>query len=394
MVGQSTIAYLDCFSGVSGDMLLGALLDCGLDEQFLRRELAGLDLPSWELRISRCTRHGIGGVRVQVEGDAAQPLRTIPDITRVLETSRLARPIVERALRVFHRLAEAEARVHQIPVERIHFHEIGALDTIIDVVGVLLGFDRLGITAIHSAPLPLGRGFVRCAHGRLPLPAPAVCELLSGVPVYGVAAERELVTPTGAALVVELAEQFGPLPDLQLGRTGYGAGQEEGEERCPNLLRVLTGTPRNGSEPGRVEVIETHLDDWQTEGFPWLCDRLFAHHALDVSLTPMQMKKGRPGFCLRVIADPAHGPDIRKVILTETSSIGLRYRTEQRVTLPRRPVSVATRWGDIIAKQVETPVGPKIYPEYEACRNVAEQHRVPLDLVYREILARSTNGND
>ena len=387
------IAYLDCFSGISGDMLLGALLDCGLDVKLLRGELAGLDLDHWELQVSRLTRQGIGATALKINAPAGQSLRTLPDLTAILEKSSLDPAVIRRSLQVLTRLAHAEARVHDLPVDRVHFHEIGAIDTIIDVVGSVVGLQLLGINGVHCSPLPLGRGFVSCAHGRLPLPAPAVCELLGGdIPVHGIEADRELVTPTGAALVAELVDSFGPLPPMRIGRTGYGAGQAEGEQQRPNLLRVMIGQAQSVGEAAEVEVIETHLDDWQTEGFPLLCDRLFACRALDVSLTPMQMKKGRPGFCLRVVAAPAHGARLKEVILSETSSIGLRFRTEQRLTLPRRSVTVVTRWGAVAAKEVDTPNGSKIYPEYEACRAVAEQYQVPLDLVYREVLVRSEQG--
>jgi pyridinium-3,5-bisthiocarboxylic acid mononucleotide nickel chelatase len=386
------IAYLDCFSGISGDMLLGALLDCGLDADLLRGELAGLALDPWEMQVSRLTRQGIAATAVQIIAPATRSLRTLPDLTAILNKSRLDPAVVRRSLQVLTRLAQAEARVHDMPVDRVHFHEIGAIDTIIDVVGTVVGLQLLGVNTVHCSPLPLGRGFVSCAHGRLPLPAPAVCELLGDIPICGIEADRELVTPTGAALVAELVDSFGALPAMRIGRTGYGAGQAEGEAQRPNLLRVMLGQTTSVEEAAEVEVIETHLDDWHTEGFPLLCDRLFAHQALDVSLTPMQMKKGRPGFCLRVIAAPAHGARLKELILSETSSIGLRFRTEQRLTLPRRAVTVATRWGALTAKEVDTPTGAKIYPEYEACRAVAEQHQVPLDLVYREVLLRSQPG--
>jgi uncharacterized protein (TIGR00299 family) protein len=341
------------------------------------------------MQVSRITRQGIGATAVQINAPAVRSLRTLPDIGAILDKSRLDPAVVRRALQIFTRLAEAEAQVHDLPVDRVHFHEIGAIDTIIDVVGAVVGLQLLAINAVYCSPLPLGRGFVSCAHGRLPLPAPAVCELLRDIPICGIEADRELVTPTGAALVAGLVESFGPLPPMRIEGTGYGAGQAEGEEQRPNLLRMVIGQTQSVGEAAEVEVIETHLDDWHMEGFPLLCDRLFANRALDVSLTPMQMKKGRPGFCLRVIAAPVHGTRLKELILSETSSIGLRFRTEQRLTLPRRSVTVTTRWGAVAAKEVDTPTGSKIYPEYEACRAVAEQHRVPLDLVYREILLRS-----
>ncbi len=379
-------AYFDCFSGISGDMLLGALVDCGLDVNRLRSTLAALPLEPWDLAVNRCTRRGIGATAVTVTSPSGQTLRTLDDITAMLDQSSLQQPVIEQSLRVLRRLAQAEAHVHDISIEQIHFHEIGAIDTIIDIVGVVWGLQELGIRSVSCSPLPLARGFVSCAHGNLPLPAPAVCELLRDIPVVGCASDRELVTPTGAALVAELADTFGPLPAMRLLKTGYGAGSAEGEPLCPNLLRLFIGRQTTPEEPQRIEVIETHLDDWHTEGFPLLCERLFAQRALDVSLTPMQMKKGRPGFCLRVIVAPAHSAAIKELILNETSAIGLRFRTEERMTLPRRAVSIATRWGAITAKEVQTPSGTRVYPEYEACRRVAEAHRVPLERIYRDVV--------
>ncbi len=381
--------YLDCFSGISGDMLLGALLDAGLSADLLQDELAKLELEPFEFSVSRRMVQAISATSVAITSSTAQTLRTLGDITVVLEKSHLERRIVERSLRVFQRLAEAEARIHDKPVEKIHFHEVGALDTIIDIVGTVAGLQLLGIQRLYCSPLPLGRGFVRCAHGNLPLPAPAVCEILKGVPVYGVDADSELVTPTGAALVAELADGFGPLPPLTLSATGYGAGDWPGTEDRPNLLRLLIGQGNRVEEAQQVEVIETHLDDWSPEGFPLLCSRLFDKKALDVSLSTIQMKKGRPGFCLQVICHPQNSPELKDTILTETTAIGLRFRTEQRLTLPREMVLVNTSWGKITAKKVQTPDGVKIYPEYEACRVVAEKHHLPLDRVYREVLCCS-----
>ena len=389
MAQAANTVYLDCFSGISGDMLLGALLDCGLSEQELRSELAKLELEPYELKISRETHQSISALSVQVHSTTDQRFRNLTTITDLLERSGLETAVTERSLAVFKRLARAEAKVHGKPIDEIHFHEVGALDTIIDIVGTVAGFHLLGLGTVHCSPLPLGRGFVDCAHGSLPLPAPAVCELLEDIPVVGIETDQELVTPTGAALVAELTDHFGPLPSMTVTTTGYGAGDTPGSAGRPNLLRLITGRMETVTEAQQVEVIETSLDDWNPEGFPFLCSKLLDCNALDVNLAPIQMKKGRPGFRLTVICRIADSPALKELILSETSAIGLRFRTEQRMTLPREIVSVETRWGPVQAKQVVTPAGMKIYPEYESCKDTAEQHQVPLDFVYREVVRKS-----
>ena len=389
MGSAANAVYLDCFSGISGDMLLGALLDCGLSEEALHAELKKLDLEPFTLKVSKQTRQSIGALSVQITSATDQQFRNLGTISDLLERSGLDQTITERALKVFRRLAEAEAKVHGKPVDEIHFHEVGALDTIIDIVGVIAGLHLLGITTIHCSPLPLGRGFVDCAHGTLPLPAPAVCELLENIPVVGTETYQELVTPTGAALVAELTDRFGPLPPMIVSTTGYGAGDSPGSSGRPNLLRIIRGRIETVAEAQQVEVIETSLDDWNPEGFPYLCTTLLESNALDVNLAPIQMKKGRPGFRLTVICRPSDAPLLKDIIFNETSAIGLRFRTEQRLTLPREIISVETRWGPVQAKQVVTPSGIKIYPEYESCKETAQRHKVPLAQVYHEVTIKS-----
>jgi len=377
------IAYADCFSGISGDMLLAALLDAGLDEDFLRKELAKLDIGPFDLAVSTTGASGIKATKVAIGARGNQQFRNLTTILDILHASRLDQEIIARAGTVFTALATAEARVHGLPVDQIHFHEVGAIDTIIDVVGVIVGLHHLGIEQLVSSPLPWGHGFVDCAHGRLPLPAPAVCELLAGVPVYAVDITQELVTPTGAALLTTLSQGFGPLPDMTITATGYGSGNHILPNHQPNLLRLMIGDKTEKTQT--VEVIETHLDDWNSEGFPYLCELLLRQGALDVSLTAMLMKKGRPGQLLRVICHPAHGLQLKQTILSETTAIGLRFRTESRLTLEREEVTVETRWGKLAAKKVQTPTGSVIYPEYEACREIAASAQVPLQQVYREV---------
>ena len=379
------IAYLDCFSGVSGDMLLGALLHAGLDPQLLRGELAKLRLDGLELQVEEKNINAISGIKVTVSSDCRQELRTLPAILHVLDKSGLAATIIDQAQKVFQALACAEAKVHAIPVNQVHFHEVGALDTIVDVVGTLIGLQHFGVSRLFCSSLPTSHGFVKCAHGLLPLPAPAVCELLVGIPTYGLELEQELITPTGAALVATLVEEYGPLPPMAITATGYGAGSHVLANGQPNLLRIIIGRAIELTEQQSVEVIETNLDDWSPEGFPYLCELLFARGALDVTLAPIQMKKGRPGFSLQVISPPAYAHLLKEIILSETTAIGLRFRKEARQTLTRETTLVSTPWGDILAKKVQTPTGIVIYPEYEECRKIASAHKVPLQQVYNAV---------
>lgn len=384
----STIIYLDCFSGISGDMLLGALLHAGLDEDLLLTELGKIKGVDFQLTVESQLRSGISCKQVTVHSPSGQQFRHLGNILDLLQSSTLPKAIIDKSSKIFTRLAEAEAKVHNTTLKKIHFHEVGAVDTIVDIVGTLIGLHHLGIEHLICSPLPMGRGFVHCAHGNLPLPAPAVCELLSGIPAYGVEQEKELVTPTGAVLAVELADDFGNMPDMIMQRTGYGAGNYVLNNEQPNLLRVFIGKTRPVQESTLVEIIETNLDDWNSEGFPYLCDQLFDAGALDVSLTPLLMKKGRPGQLLRVITDPAHALTLKEIILSETTAIGLRFRKEERMTLAREAVLVSTPWGELVAKKVCTPKGTVIYPEYEACRKVAETYHIPLARVYQAVSNR------
>jgi len=306
-------------------------------------------------------------------------------IRQIIQSSTLAPSIQDKAQAIFTQLAEAEARGHGCPVDEVHFHEIGGLDALVDIVGAAIGLDYLGIGRLVCSPLPMPRGWVACAHGALPLPAPAVLEILHNVPVYGVDLAEELVTPTGAAILKATAAAFGPMPAMVLRQVGYGAGGHKRADGLPNLLRLVIGNEGNSGEAQTVQVVETNLDDWSPEGFPYLAEQLFALGALDVVLIPIQMKKGRPGFLLQVITDEAHSLAIKRCMLTDTTAIGLRFRTEQRLTLPRAMITVATQWGPIMAKQVETPAGPVVTPEYEECRRVAKEHGLPLRQVYAEV---------
>jgi uncharacterized protein (TIGR00299 family) protein len=366
-------------------MFLGALLDAGLDLDHLLAELGKLDLKKCSIECFKEKDQGISATRLQIESGKSETIRAWKDIRNLIEQSRLHDTIKEKSVRVFGCLAEAEAKIHECPVDEVHFHEVGGLDSIIDIIGSVIGLEFLGIERLVTSPLPMPRGWVRCDHGLLPLPPPAVCEILKNVPVYGSNIDQELVTPTGAALVKSLSSDFGDFPAMRIMQIGYGAGSRKLSDKIPNLFRLVIGQEQNVKESQEVEVIETNLDDWSPESYPYLCEQLFSFGALDVSLTPIHMKKGRPGFLLQVITDPARSLAIKNCILIETTSIGLRFRREKRMTLPRITGTVKTTWGYVQVKRVETPAGFTLYPEYEDCRRVAFENKVPLKDVYAAV---------
>jgi hypothetical protein len=377
--------YLDCFAGISGDMAVGALLDCGVPDEVLREGLNGLGLTGYKLDAIRTSENSISAISLRVEVTEEQPHRRWPEIREMLAASRLKETVKNMALAIFTTLAEAEAVIHNQGLEEVHFHEVGAVDSIIDIVAFSICLDHLGIERVVCSPLPMGSGMVSCQHGLLPLPAPAVCEILQDVPVYGVDLQQELVTPTGAALVKTVADSFGPFPAMNIGRVGYGQGSHVLGDQRPNLLRVVLGTIAEVNEAQDVEVIECNLDDWSPEGFPLLTERLFAIGVLDAVLIPIQMKKGRPAFQLQVICRPGLSWEARRCILSETTAIGLRYRLEKRWTLARRTGTVETELGRVAVKQVATPAGPVLYPEYEDCRRLAVEKNLPLKVIYAAV---------
>ncbi len=379
---MSTLLYLDCFSGVSGNMLLGAFLDIGVPEDYLRKTISALDVDRYQLEITRQQIHHFDANLVQVHCEKSHHHRTLKDIIQILANSSLHPDIIDKAGRIFQRLAEAEAAVHGATIDTIHFHEVGAVDAIIDIVGTVACLHYLAIAHIVCSPLPMTRGWVQCEHGEIPLPAPAVCKLLEQVPVYGESLQQELVTPTGAAIVVTLANAFGPMPSMVLQKTGYGAGTMKRQDNRPNLLRLHTGEQLTVDEEQIVEVLDTHIDDWNPEFWPYVSQKLMDTGALDVSLIPIHMKKGRPGFLIRVISTPEMTPKLQNIIFTETSSIGIRRRQEYRTTLPRAIISVKTPWGEIKAKKIDTARGVVITPEYESCQQVAKKNNIPLQAVY------------
>lgn len=367
-------------------MLLGAFIHAGLPEELLITELAKIKNLDFSLNVENDLRSGIGCRQLTVHSASKQQFRHLENILELLQKSSLESSIKKQASKIFTRLAEAEANVHNIDIAKIHFHEVGAVDTIVDIVGALIALEYFNITEVHCSPLPMGHGFVKCAHGNLPLPAPAVYELLQDIPVYGVEQEKELVTPTGAVLATQLTNTFGNMPTMRISKVGYGAGNNILKNEQPNLLRLVIGEKELVNETQTVEVIECNLDDWNTEMYPHLSELLFEANALDVSLSPLLMKKGRPGQRLQVICAAHNALSIKQLILTETSVIGLRFRQEKRMTLARETVEITTKWGNITAKQVEKPDGKVIYPEYEACKTMAQSNKIPLERVYRAVI--------
>ncbi|HIE58179.1 MAG TPA: nickel pincer cofactor biosynthesis protein LarC [Anaerolineales bacterium] len=378
------IAYFDLIAGASGDMMLGALVDAGLPVDRLLTGLAALDLDDFDLRIRRVRKNGFSATKVDVLVSDELTERRLPEIKAIITASDLPAALQERALAVFERMGRVEAGIHGLATDQVHLHELGGVDTIVDVVGVLLGVDALGIEKVYVSPVPLGRGFVTGAHGQIPLPAPATIGLLDGVPVTGSPVDAETVTPTAAALLTALAEHFGALPTMRLTAVGYGAGRRA--LPIPNLLRIFIGetesSPNLQSEA--LLMLESNLDDENPEIYGYLMENLFAAGALDVFLTPIQMKKNRPGTRVSVLCNEADAAKIREILFRETSTLGVRVMPLQRYALKREISTVETPWGTVRVKIAHLPGGGvKSAPEYEDCRRVAEAAEVPLREVYR-----------
>ena len=386
------IAYFDCFSGVSGDMTLGALLACGADETELRERLGALNVPGYELHIRRVTRQGITATDVDVHLIEAEQGhgRHLSDIAAILDSSALPPGVRQKALAVFTRLADAEAKIHGTTREQIHFHEVGAVDAIVDIVSSCLLLDMLGVERVVTSSIPCGHGTIKCQHGIMPVPAPATMELLQGFPVHSVDIKGELVTPTGAALLTTLSDPTtaGKIPAMRVLTSGFGAGKKQFKPDMPNLLRVILGETEEAAigedkTPQTVAVLETNLDDQNPEGFDLLMERAFAAGALDVFFTPIQMKKNRPATLLTVLCPPDKADALAALLFRETGTFGIRAREQRRYTLDRSWRTVTTEFGDIRLK-AGTWLGEEVTvaPEYEDCKRAALAHDVPLRRVY------------
>lgn len=380
-------AYFDCFSGISGDMTLGALADAGCPLGLLRDELKGLDVPGWEISAEKVWKNGMAATHVSVRTEDTQTHRSLTTILGVLEKSKLAAAVRERASAIFRRLGEAEAAVHDVPIEKIHFHEVGAVDAIVDIVGACIGFSALGIERFACSALNVGGGTAKMAHGVLPVPAPATARLLLGKPTYSNGVQKELVTPTGAAIVATLCQTFGPQPPMRIESIGYGAGTTDLEGQ-PNVLRIMVGESLEASEAEfdeEVRVIEANLDDLNPQVYGYLVEKALAAGALDVFTTPVQMKKGRPGTLLTLLCKPDRAKELMDLVFAETTTFGLRSYTAQRRILPREWESVQTRFGEVRLKVAR--VNGKVLqvsPEYEDCRKLAEEKKVALREVMEE----------
>ena len=425
------IAYFDCFSGISGDMTLGALVDVGVPSEILTDGLATLKLDAeFSLRFEKAVKHSITGTRAIVDVHPAHtdshekkahshghghshthehshhhehgPSRHLSDIFKLLDDSDLDAEVRDTAKRVFDRLAEAEAKVHNTSKDNVHLHEVSGIDSIVDIVGSVIGLAHLEVDAVYASPLSLGRGFVRCAHGVMPVPVPGTMELLQGVPIHQTDIPKELVTPTGAALITTLSQNFGVMPQMRLDRIGYGAGTRDLEQR-PNLLRLCLGektsdtglkTTHHHAETDSVDIIETNVDDMSPEITGYVTTQLFEHGALDVFLAPVYMKKSRPATQITVLCPTIHRDRLIELLLTETTTFGVRLSSADRIKLRRDFVEVETQWGTIQAKRgYLNGTLIKTVPEYEDCKRLAEQNSVPLRQVYAAAL-RNLNSVD
>jgi uncharacterized protein (TIGR00299 family) protein len=429
---MSRILYIDACGGLSGDMLAGALLDLGWPLSQLEALVAALGLEGVELSALAVEHMGVRASRLQVtvhgreadqphghnhghdhdhphhhghdhehdyghghhhhhgpddhghnHGHAPQPRRGLPEILTLLE--RLPRAVALPAARVFERLALAEAKVHGSTPEQVHFHEVGAVDALVDVVAFCAGLEWLGVDRVICSPLPLGRGFVDCAHGRLPLPAPAVVNLLEGLPVIGWPTAVETVTPTGAALVSSLAHEFGGLPAMRLTRQGWGGGSRA-SSGGPNLVRLMLGTSDEALASDSVAELVCHIDDQSPEDLPMIFERLLKEGALDVAAAPLYMKKGRPGLMLTVLCPPQRAEDMARLVLEQTSSLGLRLRLSQRRLLERDQISVDTPWGPVLVKRAKVGEGYRLHPEADEVARICRETGLAPATVRAEIL--------
>lgn len=390
------IAYFDCFAGASGDMILGALMDAGLEIERLRAELAKLRLSDYAIDVTKVTKRGIGGSQalVQIGHHHHHHHRHLYDIERILEQSDLDDALKMRSRAVFTRLAQAEAQVHRTSIEKIHFHEVGAMDAIIDVVGSVVGMAALEIERIYCSALHVGTGTVTCAHGVLPVPAPATAELIKGKPAYSTGVQGELLTPTGAAILTTLASDFGPMPAMTVDRVGYGAGTSEPD--IPNLLRVIIGESAEesiGYQLERVAVIETNIDDMNPQIYDYLFEKFLGMGALDLFLVPMQMKKNRPGTLVTAICPLDRVAEFSDFLMKETTSIGLRWRIENRIKAERTIQEVRTKYGPVKVKVAHVNGNViNISPEYDDCKRLASTSRVPLKDVMLEAKISGTTS--
>jgi len=384
------VSHFDCFSGISGDMVLGAVLDAGVPAEAIHAALNSLGLPI-KLEIERVKRCGFAATKANIEAADQEDYRFLPDILAILERAAITPKQRELATVIFQKIAVAEAAAHGMPLERVHFHEVGALDSIADIVGAAVGLDLLGVERFTSSPVPTGTGTVKAAHGIMPVPTPGTLQLLKGVPLAPSKVEFELTTPTGAAILTSVVSGYTTSPEMTVERIGHGAGTKDFIDR-PNILRLLVGLAnperqrQSSPEQDTVAVLETNLDDVPAEIVGYCTERLFAAGAFDVFVVQGQMKKGRPGFMLSVICEPAKVSELETILFRETGTFGIRRHTAERTKLQRESITVASPWGPVRAKRGWRADGFSIVtPEYDDCARIAREHGVPLRDVYRAV---------
>ncbi|HEX2921993.1 MAG TPA: nickel pincer cofactor biosynthesis protein LarC [Bacteroidales bacterium] len=386
------ILSYDCFSGISGDMNLGAMIDLGVSKEFIINELNKLNLKGWELIAVRDQRHGIGGTKVTIKTRHEHAHRHLSDIEKIVRESTLDEKTKELAMKIFMTIAVAEARVHGISIDHVHFHEVGAIDSIIDVVGAAICFNSLNVESVHVSTIELGSGFVKCDHGKLPVPAPATVEIIKGLPVKLGGVGFEATTPTGAAILATLGTDFSQSPSMRIEKTGYGVGQKDNND-VPNLLRVHLADAKK-QEPGHDAVLlECNIDDMNPEFFDYISDMLFKAGAADVFLSNIMMKKGRPGIILSIICENEYTETIKEIIFTESTSLGIRTYKFRKDTLMRSPELIDTEFGKInIKKSFFKGKEISVKPEYDDCKRIAMEKGIPLKEVYNKIIATLFKG--
>ncbi len=390
---ETRLAYFDCFSGISGDMTLGAFIDLGVPIEWLKESLARVPITGFDISVSSVVRNGIKAKNVHVHADDNRKSRDFATIRSLIKKSTLSLDIKQRSQEIFEKIALAESVIHGCTIEKVHFHEVGGIDAVVDIVGTALCVDYLGIERMISSKIPLGTGFASCRHGEIPIPAPATLGILKGIPVYSSGIPHELVTPTGAAIIVTLAESFEEIPDMIIEKIGYGAGKREFDSR-PNLLRIIMGNEphkktnrKSGYQEDMIVILETSIDDMNPEIFGFLMDRLFKEGALDVYWIPVFMKKNRPGTMIQVLCRENCKDILIDCILSETSALGVRYYNVKRSILARESVYVKTIYGDIQVKRIKEPDGGvRIVPEHEVCKKIALEKNIPLRVVYDNII--------
>ena len=386
------IAFVDCFSGISGDMFLGALIDAGLPFNELKRGIGTFPLKGCSLHVRKEERSKLFGTRFLVRVEkGSQVERGLGEIKKIIQAGDVSKEVKDKSIEVFESLAHAEGKIHNRSPEEVHFHELGSVDSIIDIVGTVFGIEFLGIASISASSVPLGSGFIDTEHGKIPLPSPATISLLSDIPVHDSGLKTELVTPTGAALIKNLAGSFGTMPSMKIDRVGYGVGSRKLADR-PNLLRIIIGHDQLTEGIETVIILEANLDDTNPEWMGFVMERLFEAGALDVIFCPVQMKKNRPAILIQVMGRPHQKDVLMDILFRESTTLGVRFRYCQRKIIERSLVEIDSPWGKMTVKKIMGPDGsPFFMPEYEACRKIAEKNGLPIKEIYYWVMSSTRN---